>query len=480
MVEATRYDKNLLFSERAIKQRPSFVRQMLALLQEHPEIISFAGGLPDPETMPTEEMFKCQQLPIDLVSPEGKAIAEKHLKQLGLKRFAGDLKRELNYCATTGRGHFKGEMVKLLKELTGVEYGKDEILVCNAGQQGISLMARAFLNPHDVVYTYGNTYVGAIPAFELVGAVKRGIPVDKRGIVIDKLVEDLERTVPNPDLSHKVRVPGQLSIKELEEIIEREKSIVDKDRRGKMVYINAFYDNPNQTVLPRERAEKLVKLAYKYNLVIFEDEPYGEVGFLDGEFKHDGLPYLNKIGKDMQKGLGESSNPVLFLFTISKIIFPGSRLAVLAGDAEFIDKIQVIEQADSLCPSTKAQAEVATYLMNYDIAEHIDILRRGYKAKGDLFESELQKTKHLWPLIEGYNRGPLFFFITFKPGVAVSEMFTEENILKYGVMAVPGKFCGDETDLTVRSNQGFASPDQIKEGLKRWDRLAEDLYPSKR
>jgi len=461
MTTATVFDFDAVLAKK--EPMRSFIREMLGLLEEHPYVISFAGGLPDPDAMPAEELQKCQQLPIEQAKPGRLTGIETELD------FPTSMRDALNYSPTRGKRFFVEESTKLLKELTGVEYSPKEIIATNGGQEAIFLAATALLNPGDVVYTYPATYLGYLPVLHLVGAIRKPVPINNEGVIIEEFARILQESKPINESEQTITLSKrELKLSDLEAIIQDEREKLGEIRRGKLFLLNAFSDNPNQTNLCEERAQKLVELTHKYGVVIFHDEPYGELGIANSSK----LPYLNRISRELY---GKDDN-VLFAFTFSKVIASGYRLAVVAGPEQIISRMEAIKQAVSLCPPTISMAVIATYLRNFNLKHHIRKLRESYREKADFFEKMVKQTNNLYSLVEHYRKGPLFTWIEFREPVKGTEMFSRENIVNYGVMAVPGFFCGDLSNNSVRVNTGYPSKEQIAEGIARWDKLVKELY----
>jgi 2-aminoadipate transaminase len=186
-----------------------------------PDMISFAGGFPDPETFPRERVAMLLQE----FAASGEATAFQYAPTRGL---AGPLD------ALAGR----------LETLQGRRPAEDELLITSGAIEALELVGKSFIDPGDVVVVEAPTYLGAIQAFRSFEATLVAVPLDEHGLD----VEDLQR-----------RLAGGL--------------------RPKLVYSIPDHQNPAGVSLAGERRTLLVELADRYGFVIVEDVAYRELGF---------------------------------------------------------------------------------------------------------------------------------------------------------------------------------------------------------
>jgi 2-aminoadipate transaminase len=204
----------------------SAIREILKHLQK-PGMISFAGGLPAPETFPVEEL---NMIIADVLRNEG---AE-----------------SLQYGTTEGEPALRNALAG--RYLTsGMTIHPENILITTGSQQAIDLAARIFIDPGDYILCGLPSYLGALNTFLTYGAKLKGIPLDESGIN----PAELERTVDH------LRQLG---------------------RKVKLIYIIPDFQNPSGITVPEQRREQIISIAEKYDLLIIEDSPYREVRF-EGE-----------------------------------------------------------------------------------------------------------------------------------------------------------------------------------------------------
>ncbi len=187
-------------------------------------MISFAGGLPAPETFPVND-----------------------LKQIVCEILVNDGPESLQYGTTEGDLLLRKMLVERHNR-QGLKIGIENLIITSASQQALDLVARVFLNPGDYVICGLPSYLGGINVFKQYGAKLKGIPLDQDGMKTD----------------------------ELEESIIRLKKAGEKI---KFIYVIPDFQNPSGITLTEERRLKIIDLAEKYDLLIVEDSPYREIRF---------------------------------------------------------------------------------------------------------------------------------------------------------------------------------------------------------
>ncbi|WP_313233563.1 aminotransferase-like domain-containing protein [Tissierella praeacuta] len=213
---------SLNYAKRMDNIKASEIRELLKLTQQ-PNIISFAGGMPAPESFPIEELVKI-----------GKDVLEN----------TGTL--ALQYGPTEGYQPLRDAIAKRMAKVK-VDVKAENILVTSGSQQGLDFAAKIFINPGDIIVCESPTYLGAINAFKAYEPKFIEVSTDKDGM-------DME---------------------ELEEVLKNNENV-------KFIYVIPDFQNPSGKTWSIERRIKLVELANKYNIGIIEDNPYGELRF-EGE-----------------------------------------------------------------------------------------------------------------------------------------------------------------------------------------------------
>jgi len=217
---------NLFLSGAGKRMKRSAIREILKHLQR-PGMISFAGGLPAPESFPVDD-----------------------LKEVVLEILGDSGADGLQYGTTEGDPLLRKLLVERHNK-QGLKIGIENLIITTGSQQAIDLIGKIFLDPDDYVICGLPSYLGALNAFSVYGARLKGITLDENGII----TEELEETI--------------ITLREL-------------GRKIKFIYLIPDFQNPAGITLPDSRREKIIKIAEKYNLLIIEDSPYREVRF-EGE-----------------------------------------------------------------------------------------------------------------------------------------------------------------------------------------------------
>jgi len=201
--------------------RPSAIRAFAKLIND-PNVISFAGGVPNPETFPAE------------------AIAEIASRVIVEKRAIA-----LQYGPTRGLPRLCEQIASLCRE-RGLEATANEVIVTTGSQQALDLIAHTLLDPGDVVAVEMPTYIGGSASFFARNAELAGVQQDDDGIVPESLREVASR------------------------------------RRIKLLYTIPNFQNPSGRLMTQARREAVLALAEEFDFLVIEDDPYGELVYADG------------------------------------------------------------------------------------------------------------------------------------------------------------------------------------------------------
>lgn len=213
-----------LYSERAGKMRKSVIRELLKVAQD-PEIISFAGGLPNPNSFPIDDL---------------NTIIQTVMKNHG--------KNALQYGTTQGLTELRKSIAERAYKDGIEDVTADNVIITNGSQQALDMVGKLFLNPGDTALVGLPTYLGGINAFKSYESNLTGIPLDKDGMRMDVLEETI-------------------------------KDMLSDDIIPKFIYVVPTFQNPAGVVMPEKRRKELIDLAHEYDLVIVEDDPYGKLNY---------------------------------------------------------------------------------------------------------------------------------------------------------------------------------------------------------
>jgi 2-aminoadipate transaminase len=242
------YEK--FFSRDARNLRPSAIRAFAKLIND-PGIISFAGGVPNPETFPAERIAEIA----------GKVVRERRTVAL-------------QYGPTRG-------LPKLCEAIAGICRGRgiacsaDDVIVTTGSQQALDLIAHTILDPGDVVAVELPTYIGGSASFFARSAELVGVAQDDEGIVPESLREVASRT------------------------------------RIKLLYTIPNFQNPSGRLMTQARREAVLEIANAHDFLVIEDDPYGELVYVEGadttamksRDEHGRVLYLGSFSKVLAPGL---------------------------------------------------------------------------------------------------------------------------------------------------------------------------------
>ena len=220
------YDRFL--SRDAHSFRPSAIRAFAKLIND-PNIISFAGGVPNPDTFPAERIA---------------AVAEKVIRE---RRAVA-----LQYGPTRGLPRLCASIAEICRG-RGMECTADDVLTTTGSQQALDLIAHTILDPGDVVAVELPTYVGGSASFYARSAELVGVAQDDEGIVPESLRE----------VALRLR-SGQART------------------RIKLLYTIPNFQNPSGRLMTQARRDAVLEIANEHDFLVIEDDPYGELVYVDG------------------------------------------------------------------------------------------------------------------------------------------------------------------------------------------------------
>ena len=380
------------FSDKVKHLEASAIREIFKLLAK-PGIISFAGGAPDPDLFPKEELA---EISADVLKNQGNVA--------------------LQYGVTEGYAPLRNWVIDRLSG-QGIISDKDETIIVSGGQQGIDLAAKSLLNPGDGVICEEPSFIGGLNSFRVNNAEIYGVQVESDGLDMIKLEETLKA---HPNV--------------------------------KIVYTIATFQNPSGITMSLEKRKKLLELAEKYDFMIFEDNPYGELRFAGEE-----IPTIKSMDKDGR---------VVYFGSFSKILSPGLRLGFVSCIPALMERMIICKQVEDVHTNVLSQMIAYEFVTRYDIDEHIKKLRQVYGKKCKLMMECMDKyfpasVTHTCP------EGGLFLFCTMPEQYDSKAVM--QKALEKGVAFVPGAttMVDDKKSYsTFRMNYSTASEEQILRGIE--------------
>jgi 2-aminoadipate transaminase len=341
--------------------RGSAIRELLAITANR-SVIGFGGGLTAPELFPAAELTECL----------ARVLADRPASAL-------------QYGPTEGLAALR-EAVAARLSRRGIEVAPDGLLITTGSQQGLDLLAEAFLAKGSKVVIEAPTYVGALQALSAHEPSFTAFPVDADGLQVDALEE-----------------------------------WVDAHGRPDLIYTVPTFGNPSGVTMSYPRRERLIELARRFSVPLLEDDPYWELVY-------DGLP---PVAMRAMPG-GED---VIHLGTFSKILAPGIRIGYVVAPRAVLERLILLKQGRDLHTDALAQNMVAEYCTRFGLEPHVERLRASYRERRDAMLAALRRTM---PASVTWTQpsGGMFLWLTLPAGVVAAELL--RAAVAAGVSFVPG------------------------------------------
>ncbi|MDE6364545.1 MAG: PLP-dependent aminotransferase family protein [Lachnospiraceae bacterium] len=388
-----------LLSEGIKATPPSFVRGILKAASD-PSVISFAGGLPNPISFPQDELLTSME---HIVKTYGSNVFQ--------------------YSITAGLPELRQYIADRYNRIFGLRLTIDNILITTGSQQALDLIGKVLLDKGDGVIVEKPTYLAAIQAFSMQQPQFYPVELTEKGMNPEQLKEALQNPV-------------------------------------KFIYAIPDFQNPTGLTYSAENRKCIYEILKNHEVVLIEDDPYGELRF-DGER----LPYI---------GVGKLPNSIL-LGTFSKTVTPGMRTGFLISEnEELLKNISIAKEASDLHTNIFSQYLIWDYLKNNDLDNHIAKIKELYKKQAHAMMAAMDQ---YFPSTVKYTKphGGMFLWVTLPEGVSAMSLFPKA--LEKKVAFVPGDpfYIGSDNTNTMRLNYTNADCKTIEEGIHRLGELLKEL-----
>ncbi len=349
-----------LFSESSLRMRDTTVRNLLKLSGKK-DMVLFAAGVTAPGMDSLEAL---QRIQTEVVKSHGHTAVQ-HLPSDGF------------YPLRESISKFMGDR--------GIYRSAAETMVLSGSQQGLDLVARAFIDPGDIVFVEEPTFFSAIHIFKAAGARVVGVPIDSDGLRTDVLSMLLKRFKP------------------------------------KIIYTIPDFQNPSGAVMSIERRKELLSLAHKNQIILLEDDPYGML-----RYEGNGVPALKAM---------DVHDNVLYLSTFSKLLFPGFRVGWISGPQQVLHRLTILKQTADLHTSSLPQLIFNRFLREGLMGSHMKMAIKENRKRRDIMHDELMDAK-----LEGLSlnrpEGGLYLWCRL-PDVMLQSRLLSQSV-DNGVSFVPG------------------------------------------
>lgn len=390
---------NNLLAEGIKATPPSFVRGILKAASD-PSVISFAGGLPNPVSFPQEKLMQSMER---IVKTYGSAVFQ--------------------YSITAGLPELRQYIADRYNKIFGFDITIENIIITTGSQQALDLIGKVLLDQGDGIIIEKPTYLAAIQTFSMHQPIFYPVELTEEGMDPEQLKKALENPV-------------------------------------KFIYAIPDFQNPTGLTYSAENRKRICGILKDRNVVLIEDDPYGELRF-DG----DRLPYI---------GAKNLPNSIL-LGSFSKTITPGMRIGfIISKNTELLKYISIAKEASDLHTNIFSQYLIWDYLKNNDLDEHIIKIKTLYKKQAQTMMNAMDK---YFPSTVKYTKphGGMFLWVTLPEGVSAMSLFPKA--LEKKVAFVPGDpfYIGIKNANTMRLNYTNTDYETIEEGIHRLGDLLKEL-----
>ena len=391
------------FSDKVSGLKASAIREILKFTAD-PEVISFAAGNPAPEAFPKEK------------------IAE-----ISAELLRDDPILALQYSVTEGYTPLRNFLKEWLGSKNCFHPEFDELIVTSGGQQANELSCKVLLNEGDTLICESPSFIGSLNAFRSYNVNLVGVDMEDDGINIEKLEAEL-KSQPNV----------------------------------KILYLIPNFQNPTGRTMSFAKRKAVYELACKYDFIILEDDPYGEL-----RFAGENVPSIKSL---------DTEGRVIYSSTFSKLISSGFRTGFVSAPAPIIQKIVVCKQVSDVHSNIWAQVVSHRFMTTVDREAHFNKLRDIYRKKCDLMCSYIdsgfsKQIKYIRP------QGGLFIWCTLPDGCDMNA-FCTKAVQEYKVAVVPGNSFNikeDEVSHSFRLNYSTPTNEQIEKGMEILARMTREM-----
>ena len=385
---------NYTFSDNISSVKPSAIREILKIVAANPSIISLSTGSPSSEAIPVEQIHE---------------ISEKIFRERGIE--------SLQYSVTECYYPLREVTKQRLREVFHINTDNDDVIITTGGQQGLYITPEVLINRGDTVIVESPSFVSGIIAMKANGANVVGIEMDDEGIRMD-LLEDAVRTQKNV----------------------------------KLLYLIPTFQNPRGSTMSLQRRKDVYELCKKNNIIILEDNPYGEL-----RFRGKDVPTIKSM---------DTEGIVVYNGSYSKVLSAGMRIGFICAPKPIIQKLIIAKQGGDCHTNIFFQMVCDEFFRHYDVPAHIEKIRGIYRDKCDYMLACLDKyvdKRITWTKPDG----GLFLWCSLPEGY--DSLDFANMAAGKGVAFVPGcSFMVNDSDPcpAFRLNYSTPSKENIERGIQ--------------
>ncbi len=395
---------NYQFSEKVSHLQASAIREILKFTSV-PGVISFAAGNPAPEAFPVDTV-----------------------REIASELFQNDPIAVLQYGITEGYLPLRNLMKERMAKQGNFKEDSEELIITSGAQQVMELACKSLCNPGDTLICEAPSFIGSLNAFKSYNVNLVGVPLDDEGM--------------NPELLEKA---------------------LKENPNTKLIYLILNFQNPTGKTTTLRRRKELYALAQKYNTMIIEDNPYGDLRFAGED-----VPTIKSMDTDGR---------VIYAGSFSKVLAPGIRVGYGIAPKEVIAKMVVCKQVSDVQTNNFGQMLAYQFMQKVDFDAHLAGLRAIYKQKAERMLNGI--AEHFSDKI-AYTRpeGGLFLWCTLPEGSDMTG-FCSKAVQEYKIAVVPGNaFMISESDVTYSFRLNYSTPtdEAIDKGIAILGQLTKTMF----
>lgn len=373
----------------------------------------YSTTLREKDVIKSEPKFEKGMISFKSIAPEGDLFNLEDFKRALLDSWNYEEVHLLNYGYAKGYQPLINYLIKYMEE-KGVDSKNKDILISNGFTEGFDIILASLSKPGDIIFCEEPTNNTALKVMEGYGLKIIGIEMDKDGMIIKDLEDKLLKYSP------------------------------------KFLYTIPTYNNPTGIVTKRERREEIYKICRKNLLPIIEN------GF------NEELLYSTSPLEPIASLSGEG-NGVIYIGSLSKVLFPGLRIGWIMGDRNLIDILESVKRGRSIHSSFLDQSIMYYYLKSGAFNRYIKNIRKHYKKK---YLKVMDEVNKYIPYEELTGEGGLYIYIKLKKNISSRELLN--LCVKEGVLFMPGDLFSPQGkgESSFRLAFGRVNNEEIEKGIK--------------
>lgn len=364
-------------------------------------------------------------IPFGIGNPAAEAIPQKEIIEAMTEAVTESPLKVMQYGPATGYEPLVEFTLKQL-ENKGIKNDDNGIMILGGSGQGLGLLPRTICNKGDVVFADEFTFPNGPNAAKAVGCSVEAIKMDEKGMI-----------------------PSEL-----------EKAIIKADGKGKYIYLIPNFQNPKGSTMPLDRRKELYALAQKHDLLIYEDDPYGEI-----RFAGDVIPNFMSFDVDGR---------VVLAGSYSKVLSAGLRVGYLYANKELIMRMSNVRNSSDGQGPLLNQMIVYNCLSKLDYTPYIQNICDIYGRKCKVMLNSIEKYCSLKLFTYVKPEGGMFLWVELPKEIVFDEFF--EKCLENGVGVIGALgFATNPEDFesnAFRLNYTAISDEDIVEGIKRLGKVS--------